>query len=314
LVFALIRGNPDAWSSTKVVAAFIAGGVLPALFVVIERVRREPMLDLRLLRRPAVVGASLAAIALSASLFSMRLYITLYLQDILGYSPFQAGPRLLPLTLAVLLVAPLAGRLSERLPIRLLLGLGLTLVAAGLALMTLVQPSSGWTVLLAGFIVAGAGSGLSNPPLASAAIGTVREERAGVGSGINNTARQVGVAAGIAALGAIFQSRVQSALSDQLAHAAPQLGARREAIVDHATSGDPAQALRALPPELREAVAHAIRVAFVSGVDRILWIAAAIGLAGAVLTLVLVRGRDFLGATDEPAIPTPQRGALRQAA
>jgi predicted MFS family arabinose efflux permease len=151
------------------------------------------MLDLRLLRRPAVAGASLAAIALSASLFSMLLYITLCLQDILGYSPFQAGLRLPPLTLAGLLVAPLAGRLSERLPVRLLLGLGLTLVAAGLALMTLVQPSSGWTVLLAGFIVAGAGSGLSNPPLASAAIGTVPVERAGVGSRINNTARQVGV-------------------------------------------------------------------------------------------------------------------------
>jgi hypothetical protein len=187
-------------------------------------------------------------------------------------------------------------------------------VAAGLALMTLVQPSSGRTVLLAGFIVAGAGSGLSNPPLASAAIRTVPEERAGVGSHINNTARQVGVAAGIAALGAICQSRVQSALSDRLAHAAPQLGARRQAIAEHATSGDPAQALRALPRELREPVAHAIRVAFVSGFDRILWIAAAIGVAGAVVTLVLVRGRDLPAATDERTIPAPQRGAVRQAA
>jgi predicted MFS family arabinose efflux permease len=80
MVFALIRGNPDGWSSTKVVAAFIAGGALLALLVVIERVRREPMLDLRLLRRPAVVGASLAAIALSASQFSMLLYITLCLR------------------------------------------------------------------------------------------------------------------------------------------------------------------------------------------------------------------------------------------
>ena len=311
LVFALIRGNPDGWSSTKVTAAFVAGGVLLALFVAIETLVREPMLDLRLFRRPALLGASLAAIALSASAFSMLLYITLYLQDILAYSPFEAGLRLLPLTLAVLLVAPLAGRLSERLPLRLLLGLGLTLVAVGLALMTLVEPSSGWTVLLAGFIVAGAGSGLTNPPLASAAIGTVDEEKAGVGSGVNNTARQVGVAAGIAALGAIFQSRVQSVLSDQLAHAAPQLGARRHAMVEQATSGDPTQALQSLPPALRDPVAHALRVAFVAGFDRILWIAATIGFAGAVLAFLLVRQRDF-ATRDEPAMTARQLGALSE--
>jgi hypothetical protein len=199
--------------------------------------------------------------------------------------------------------------MSERVPVRLLLGLGLTLVGAGLALMTLVQPSSGWTVLLAGFIVAGAGSGLTNPPLASAAIGTVPEEKAGVGSGVNNTARQVGLAAGIAALGAVFQSRVQSVLADQLAHAGPQLGARRHAIVEHATSGDPTQALRSLPPTLREPVAHAVRTAFVSGFDRILWIAAAISLAGAVLAFVLVRERDFQTHGDEHAAAnaTPPR-------
>jgi EmrB/QacA subfamily drug resistance transporter len=108
IVFGLIRGNPDGWSSTKVLVALIGGGALLVLFVAIESVRAEPMLDLGLLRRPAFLGASLAAIALSASLFSMLLYITLYLQNILGYSPMQAGLRFLPLTLLVLLVAPLA--------------------------------------------------------------------------------------------------------------------------------------------------------------------------------------------------------------
>jgi EmrB/QacA subfamily drug resistance transporter len=301
LVFALIRGNPDGWSSTTVLTAFIAGGVLLAAFVAIESITKEPMLDLTLLRRPAFVGASLAAIALSASLFSMLLYITLYLQDILGYSPFQAGLRFLPLTLLVLLVAPAAGRLTERVALRILLGAGLLLTAGGLALMTLVKADSGWTVLLAGFIVAGAGSGLTNPPLASAAIGTVPEEKAGVGSGVNNTARQFGIAAGIAALGAVFQSRVQSVLADQLLQAAPQLGARRHAIVEHATSGDPGRAIQSVPPGLREPVAHAFHVAFVSGFDRILWVAAAIALAGAVLSLVLVRKRDFETRT-EPMI------------
>jgi EmrB/QacA subfamily drug resistance transporter len=314
LVFALIRGNPDGWSSTKVVTAFIAGGVLLVLFVVIERLSRQPMLELGLFRKPAFLGASLAAIALSASLFAMLLYITLYLQDILGYSPFQAGLRFLPLTLLVLLVAPAAGRMSAHIPVRLLLGGGLGLVTLGLALMTLVQSSSGWTVLLSGFIVAGAGSGLTNPPLASAAIGTVAEEKAGVGSGVNNTARQVGVAAGIAALGAVFQSRVHSVLADQLAHAGPRLAARGHAIAQQAASGDPKQALQSLPPALREPAAHALRTAFVSGFDRILWIAAAIALAGTVLSLVLVRGRDFERAVDETGTAVGGSGPLRSAA
>jgi EmrB/QacA subfamily drug resistance transporter len=274
IVFGLIRGNPDGWSSPKVLVALIGGGALLLLFVAIERISAEPMLDLDLLRRPATLAASLAAIALSASLFSMLLYITLYLQNVLGYSPMQAGLRFLPLTLLVLAVAPVAGRLSERLPLRWLLGVGLTLVAGGLALMTLVTPSSGWSALLAGFLVAGAGSGLSNPPLASAALGTVPPEKAGIGSGVNNTARQVGVAAGIAALGAIFQSRVQRVLTEQL-----------PAMRGHA--------LAQLPPGQRGPVAHAFRVAFVSGFDRILWIAAGTALAGAVLSVVLVRARDF---------------------
>jgi EmrB/QacA subfamily drug resistance transporter len=301
LVFAIIRGNPDGWASTKVLTAFVAGGVLLALFVAAELVRAEPMLDLRLFRRPAFLGASLAAVAISASLFSVILYITLYLQNILGYSPFQAGLRFLPLTLLVLLVAPIAGRLSERVPVRVLLGAGLGLVTASLALMTNVAPSSDWTALLAGFIVGGAGSGLTNPALASAAIGTIEEERAGVGSGVNNTARQVGIAAGIAALGAIFQSRVQSVLDDRLAHAVPQLGARRHAIAEQATSGDPSHALASVPAPLREPVAHAVRAAFVSGFDRILWIAAAISLGGAVLSLLLIRQRDFEAGADERA-------------
>jgi EmrB/QacA subfamily drug resistance transporter len=294
LVFALIRGNPDGWSSTKVVSSFVAGGVLLALFVALELVQREPMLELRLFRNPTFLGASLSAVALAGSLYSVLLYITLYLQDILGYSALQAGLRFLPLTLLVLVAAPVAGKLSELVPLRALLGLGMTCAAVGLALMTRVDAGSGWTALLAGFVVAGAGSGLANPPRASAALGSVPEEKAGVGSGVNNTAVQVGLAAGIAALGAVFQSRVHEVLTGQLAQAAPQLaGARRHGVVDAVSSGDGAGALVALPPALRAPVAGAIRASFVSGFDRILWIAAVVAAVGAVVSMLLVRRRDL---------------------
>ena len=298
LVFALIRGNVDGWTSGSVLSPFIAGGCLLAAFVAIELARREPMLDLALFRNPTFLGASLAALTLAASLYALILYITLYLQDILGYSAFQAGLRFLPLTLLVLLAAPVGGRLSAHVPLRLLLSVGLTLVGVGLALMTSVEASSGWTVLFAGFIVAGAGSGLTNPPRASAAIGSVPEEKTGVGSGVNNTALQVGLATGIASLGAVFQSRMHDVLAGQLTATVPQLGERTHGVIDQATSGNAPAALQSLPPGLRQPVAHALRVAFVSGFDRILWIAAVISFAGAVLSFLLVRQRDLEDASE----------------
>jgi EmrB/QacA subfamily drug resistance transporter len=298
IVFGLIRGNPDGWSSMTVVTALAAGTVLLALFVAVELVRQQPMLEFGLFRSPAFTGASLAAFGFGASLFSMFLYITLYLQNILHYSPFQAGLRFLPLTLLVLLAAPISGRLTARVPLRFLLALGGALTAVGLGLATRVQADSRWTVLLPGFIVAGLGSGVFNPPRVSAAVGTVPEEKVGVGSGVNNTALQVGLAAGIAALGAVFQSRVRTVLEAQLAHAAPQLGQRRHEIVDQATSGNAAQAVQALPPQLRAPVGHALRVAFVDGFDRILWISAAVALAGAILSLLLVRQKDIHAETE----------------
>jgi EmrB/QacA subfamily drug resistance transporter len=308
-VYALIRGNPDGWGSATVVSAFAVGAVLLAVFVALELHRREPMLDLSLFRIPAFLGGTLAAVATMASIFAMLLYITLYFQNILGYSPFQAGLRFLPITALAFLVAPLSGRLTARVPLRFLLGGGLVVTGTGLVLMTRVAADSGWTVLLAGMIVAGAGSGLANPALASVAVETVPAEKAGIGSGINNTARQVGIAAGIAALGAIFQSRVHSVLVGELAHVAPQLGAGRSALADQITSGSAAQALSSVPAPLRGAVAQAARASFVSGFDRILWIAAAVAFTGALLSLVLVRQKDFQPA--EAALTAhPQSGIV----
>jgi EmrB/QacA subfamily drug resistance transporter len=297
IVFGLIRGNPDGWSSPTVVTALAGGTALLALFVLIELVREQPMLEFGLFRRPAFTGATLAAFAFGASLAAMFLYLTLYLQNILGYSPFETGLRFLPLTLLILLAAPIAGRLTERVPLRLLLALGAALIAVGLGLMTAVEADSGWTVLLPGFIIAGLGSGVFNPPRAAAAVATVPEEKVGVGSSVNNTAVQLGLATGIAALGAVFESRVRTVLEGQLTQAAPQLGPRREGILDQASSGS-AESLQTLPPDLQAAVADALRVSFVDGLDRILWIAAAVALAGSIISLLLVRQRDLERPTD----------------
>ncbi len=173
LVFALVRGNEKGWGSTQIVAFLVASLVLLVLFVIVERLQERPMLDLTLFRRPAFTGANIVAFALSGSIFAMFLYLTLYIQDVLGFGPLQAGLRFLPITLLSFFVAPIAGRLSVRVPIRMLLGVGLLLISIGLVAMTAVDASSGWTTLIPGFAIAGVGIGLVNPPLASAAIGVV---------------------------------------------------------------------------------------------------------------------------------------------
>jgi EmrB/QacA subfamily drug resistance transporter len=215
LVYGLIRSNEDGWGSTTVVGALVVAAVLLAAFVIVERMQREPMFDLSLVKVPTFVGGLTSAFGISASLFSLLTYIVLYIQNLLGYSAVEAGVRVLPLTGAIFLTAGIAGRLSARVPTRLLIGPGFVLIGIGLLLMHGLTPSDDWTALLAGMVVAGVGAGLVNVPLASTAVAVVEPARAGMASGVNSTFRQVGIATGIAALGAIFSHSVGAAATPQ---------------------------------------------------------------------------------------------------
>jgi EmrB/QacA subfamily drug resistance transporter len=297
LVFALIQGNEKGWGSTRILGFLIGSLVLIVLFVIVERAQQRPMLDLTLFRRPAFAGASIVAFCVSSSMFAMFLYLTLYIQDVLGFGPLQAGLRFLPITLLSFVVAPISGRLSVRVPIRLLLGGGLVLVGAGLLTMTAVDASSEWTVLVPGFVIAGAGIGLINPPLASTAVGVVHHSRSGMASGINNTFRQVGIATGIAGLGAIFQHDIPRKTHAALSSSGPGREVLRAAHgkLDTAlVSGDVQRLAHSLPGAARGALAHAYRVGFTSSFTNILTIAAAIAFVGSVLAFALVRSRDFV--------------------
>ncbi|HVS28852.1 MAG TPA: MFS transporter, partial [Solirubrobacteraceae bacterium] len=212
----------------------------------------------------------------------------------LGFKPFDAGLRFLPITLLSFFAAPIAGRLSERMPVRILLGGGLALVGVGLALMHGLTTSSGWTALLAGFIVAGLGIGMVNPPLASTSIGVVEPQRSGMGSGINNTFRQVGIATGIAGLGAIFQHSVTTRVAHLLTGTAAGAGGQAHHIGQLVATGSARQAIESAPPSARSAVAHAVRVGFIGGLNEILLIGAVVAFAGAILSFALVRRRDFV--------------------
>ena len=287
LVLGLLRGNDWGWSSGRTIALFAIAAGLLAAFLVVELRQSSPMFDLTLFRVPTFTGAQIVAFTISAGMFSQFLYLALYLQNVLGYSPIGAGIRFLPLSVVSFFAAPIAGRLSGLMPIRILLGVGLALVGGALLLMWGIHDSSGWTSLLAGFLVGGLGIGMVNAPLATTAVGVVEPRRAGMASGINNTARQVGIATGIAALGAIFQSRIEAHLSGKVSGHAHQLA---QAVA----SGGTKQALSAVPAAQRAQVASLARAAFISGLNEILLVAAFVLFAGSICAFALVRGRDFV--------------------
>ncbi len=304
LVYALVQGNQKGWGSTEIVALLIGSAVLMGAFLVAERLQSRPMLDLALFRRPAFAGANIVAFALSGSFFAMFLYLTLYIQDVLGYSPIQAGLRFLPTTLLSFAVAPIAGKLSVRMPVRILLGSGLLLVGLGLVAMTTITASSHWTVLIPAFVLAGAGVGLVNPPLASTAIGVVPHERSGMASGINSTFRQVGIATGIAGLGAVFQHSVTKGTTkalDTVGQLKPVTQAAHGHLSTLLQSGDVTQIAHTLSPLARAALLHSYRVGFVDAFTTISIIAAVLALSGSVLAFVLVRSSDFVSSGHAPA-------------
>jgi EmrB/QacA subfamily drug resistance transporter len=301
LVLALVRGNDEGWGSTLIVALFAAAAVLLVAFVAAEARVREPMLPLALFRRPAFTGVQIAAFAVSSSMFALFLYLSLYLQNYLGLSPFQAGLRYLPTTVVSFVAAPIAGALLSRVQARLLLCVALGLTGIGLVLMGGIQEGADWTTLLGGFLVAGAGVGLINPVIADVAISVVPKEQSGMAAGINDTFRQVGVAVGIAVWGAIFVGQGASKVAELTAGTPAADGDRPRQIVEAASSGGLGHALAAVPPGSRQAVAHAARQGFLSGLNEVLLMGGLVCFIGAVLALVLVRESD-IEREPEPAV------------
>jgi EmrB/QacA subfamily drug resistance transporter len=292
LVYAIIDGNSLGWASTEIIALFSGAALMLALFLIAELRSDHAMLDLQLFRKPTFLGASLVAFAMSSTMFAMFLYLTLYLQTDLGLSPLQTGLRFLPVTLVAFVVSAVSGNLSSRVPVRILLGGGLTLIGIGLLMMRGLTIGSGWTALLPGFIVAGAGIGLVNPPLASTAVGVVPPQRSGMASGINNTFRQVGIATGIAVLGAIFESSISSKLAPALA--GTPVDGRAPQIAHAVAAGGAQQVLAHVPPGQVADATRAVHIAFTGAINDLTLVSGIGALIGAVLAFALVRGRDFV--------------------
>jgi EmrB/QacA subfamily drug resistance transporter len=249
LVFALIEANHYGWGSATVLALFAVAAVSLAAFVLLELHQRLPMMDLALFRQGTFAGANIVALLVSLAMFGVFFFVSLYMQNVLGYSAVKAGATFLPMTVLIILVAPIAGKTSDRIGSRWLMATGMSLTGVSLLLYAQLDSGSNFWNLLPAMLSGGVGMAMSMSPMTAAALSAVPVDKAGVGSGILNTFRQVGGALGIAIMGAILADRSATALAG---------GATRQE-------------------------------AFMAGFTRSLYVAAAIAFAAALIAAALVR-------------------------
>ena len=217
LSYALIEGNHKGWTSPEIIIFFAAAALLLVAFVLLELYQRLPMLDLSLFKIGSFSGANTVAMLVSMGMFGVFFFVSLYIQNILGFSPTKAGATFLPMTLLIIVVAPIAGRLSDRIGSRWLMGAGMTIVGTSLLLYQRVGLHSDFWTLLPAMMLGGIGMAMTMSPMTAAAMGSVPVDKAGVGSGVLNSFRQVGGSLGIALMGAILASYIHHPPTSPLA-------------------------------------------------------------------------------------------------
>jgi EmrB/QacA subfamily drug resistance transporter len=282
VVFGLVRAASDGWGAPAAWGPLVGGLVVLAVWVLVERSRRAPMLDVSLFANRSFTGIMLGALLLNAAAFSASLYTSLWLQSVLGLSPLQGGLVFIPLSACSFFVAAFAGRLLQTMSPRLVLGGGLVVVGVASLLLALVDADSSWRVLVPGLAVLGIGVGVANPTLASAALATVPRERSGMASGAVNTARQLGFALGVAVLGSVFTAQATATLRE--AGAADPAG-----TASALTAGQAGQLVSSAPAQDRAGLADLLAAAYAGGLRDVFLVCAAAAVIGGLLVLWLVR-------------------------
>jgi EmrB/QacA subfamily drug resistance transporter len=280
-VLALVQANSWHWGSPRIVGLFALGIVGLVAFVQIELRVRAPMLDFSFFRSRTSAGANIVAFLVTFAMFSQFFFMTLYMQNVLHYSPLQTGLRFLPSTLVIIVMGPLAGRLTDRVGARPLIAAGLALVAAALGIQSTLTVHSGYGLLLPGFVLMGLGMGLVMSPMSTAAMNAVDRSKAGAASGVLSMSRMVGGSVGLAIMGALVATIGRSDLNSSL----PGVPAAVRAKIANALGSGAIPTGQHTSP----AIVNATRHAFVSALGTGLEVGAAVALIGAVLTLVLIK-------------------------
>jgi EmrB/QacA subfamily drug resistance transporter len=214
LTYGLIEANTYGWTSGRILALFAVFAVGLALFVILELRQRIPMLDVSLFRNPTFAGANATMMLVALAMFGVFFYVSLYMQDVLRYSATKAGATFLPMTILIILIAPVAGRFADRVGPRWLMGVGMTCVGASLLIFSRLDVSSNFWNIFPGLIVGGFGMALAMTPTTAAAMGSVPVDKAGIGSAVLNSMRQVGGSLGIAVMGAIVAASIDVSPGD----------------------------------------------------------------------------------------------------
>ena len=217
LVLALIQSNAWGWGSATIIGLLALSVVSLAAFVVIERRVPAPIVELPLFASRNFVGTNLVALIVTFAMLAQFFFVTLYIQDVLGYSPVQTGLRFLPATLMIVLIAPIAGRMTDRIGARWLIGGGLGLVSISLYWLTTIEPTTTYADIWPSFVLMGVGMALVMSPMSTAAMNAVAVEKAGVASGILSMNRMVGGSLGVAVIGAVFAAKAPAGVRDPVA-------------------------------------------------------------------------------------------------
>jgi len=290
LILALVEGNAWGWDSPEIIALLVMATVGLVAFAVLERRVPEPMVDFSFFRSRTFLGANTVAFIVSFAMLAMFFFIALYMQNILGYDALQAGIRFLPSTLMIVLVAPIAGRLSDRIGPRPLITVGLALTAISMYWQTHIGVDTGYGLLLPSFMIMGVGMALTMSPMSTAAMNAVPVHKSGVASGILSMNRMVGGTFGVAAIGALFQHVSSSRLEETLAGTGVSAG-QREQIVDNLGSGKLEDIIRTLDPAVAAQVGRATREAFIHALSSGLWLSAIVAALGAVAAFTLISNK-----------------------
>jgi EmrB/QacA subfamily drug resistance transporter len=292
VTYGLIEANQLGWGDPLIVGALVAGGILLAGFLAWESRAAHPMMPLRLYRIPTFSAGNLVAFSVSLGMFASFFFLSLYMQLIHGYSAFQAGIRFLPMTLMIIVTAPLAGRFAQKHGSRAPMTYGLTLAGGGLVLLgLLLDVDTPFALMLPVFMAMGHGMGATMAPMTAAVMNAVGHERAGLGSAMTNTSREVGGVFGIALLGTVLTTTLKSSLGSALAGVGLAAG-QQEQIAAAAGHGrlDPAL-LTGLSPEQVASVTRAFGQSFMDGFHLALLIGGCVLLVAAFVANRFIPGR-----------------------